>query len=57
VIACLGDKTDRLSLWCKSLVERRGFKRAIVALAANDDIRFRPFAGKPDNAAGTFDAF
>ncbi|WP_120511077.1 IS110 family transposase [Photobacterium salinisoli] len=36
VIASLGDKTDRLSLWCKSLVERRGFKRAIVALAAKN---------------------
>lgn len=36
VIASLGDKTDRLSLWCKSLVERRGFKRATVALAAKN---------------------
>ncbi|GHA42533.1 IS110 family transposase [Photobacterium aphoticum] len=26
----------RLSLWCKSLVERRGLKRAIVALAAKN---------------------
>lgn len=36
VISAIGDKTDRLSLWCKSLVERRGFKRAIVALAAKN---------------------
>ncbi|PSU25161.1 IS110 family transposase, partial [Photobacterium lutimaris] len=36
VISAIGNKTDRLSLWCKSLVERRGFKRAIVALAAKN---------------------
>jgi transposase len=36
VIANLGGKTDRLSLWCKGLVERRGFKRATVALAAKN---------------------
>ncbi|MBV1843571.1 hypothetical protein KSX29_23475 [Photobacterium ganghwense] len=36
VIASIGSKTDRLSLWCKNLVERRGFKRAIVALVAKN---------------------
>lgn len=36
VISNLGDKTDRLSLWSKGVLERRGFKRAIVALAAKN---------------------
>ncbi len=29
-------KTDRTSLWVKDLAERRGFKRATVALAAKN---------------------
>ena len=36
VIAKLGDKNDRLSGWAKELVERRGYKRAAVALAAKN---------------------
>ncbi len=34
VISNLKDKNDKLSLWAKGVMERRGFKRAIVALAA-----------------------
>jgi transposase len=36
VIANCKNKTDRTSLWIKDLVERRGFKRATVALAAKN---------------------
>lgn len=36
VIAKLGDKTDRLSVWLRALVARRGFKLAAVALAAKN---------------------
>ena len=36
VIANCKSKTDRTSLWVKDLVERRGFKRATVALAAKN---------------------
>lgn len=36
VIAHCKDKTDRTSMWIKDLVERRGFKRAAVALAAKN---------------------
>lgn len=36
VIANCKNKTDRTSLWVKDLVERRGFKRATVALAAKN---------------------
>lgn len=36
VIANCKNKTDRTSLWVKELVERRGFKRATVALAAKN---------------------
>ncbi|MGF1684259.1 IS110 family transposase [Photobacterium minamisatsumaniensis] len=38
VTSAIGNKTDRLSRWCKSLVERRGFKPAIVALAPKNAI-------------------
>lgn len=36
VIAHCKNKTDRTSMWVKELVERRGFKRATVALAAKN---------------------
>lgn len=36
VIANLGDKQDRLSQWCRSVLERRGMNRAVVALAAKN---------------------
>ncbi len=36
VIAKLPDKNDRLSRWARELVERRGYKRAAVALAAKN---------------------
>jgi len=36
VIAKLADKQDQLSEWAKGLVERRGYKRAAVALAAKN---------------------
>jgi transposase len=36
VIANCKDKTDRTSLWVQELIERRGFKRATVALAAKN---------------------
>ena len=36
VIANCKDKMDRTSMWIKNLVERRGFKRATVALAAKN---------------------
>ncbi|WP_319534482.1 IS110 family transposase [uncultured Vibrio sp.] len=36
VMANLGDKQDRLSQWCRSILERRGMNRAIVALAAKN---------------------
>lgn len=36
VIANLGDKQDKVSCWLRELVERRGYKRAIVALAARN---------------------
>lgn len=34
VLARLTEKTDRQSAWVRSLIERRGYKRATVALAA-----------------------
>jgi transposase len=34
VLAALGTKDDRLSLWIRSLIERRGYRKATVALAA-----------------------
>lgn len=36
VIANCKNKTDRATLWVKDFVERRGFKRATVALAAKN---------------------
>jgi len=36
VIANLGDKQDKLSQWCRGVLERRGMNRAIVALAAKN---------------------
>jgi len=36
VIAMLKDKQDRVSCWIRELVERRGYNRAIVALAARN---------------------
>lgn len=36
VIANLGDKQDRLSQWCRGVLERRGMNRAVVALAAKN---------------------
>lgn len=36
VMANCKNKTDRTSLWIKDLIERRGFKRACVALAAKN---------------------
>ena len=36
VIANCKNKTDRTSMWVKDLIERRGFKRATVALAAKE---------------------
>ncbi len=36
VIANLRDKQDRVSCWIRELVARRGYKRAIVALAARN---------------------
>ncbi|NMG28444.1 IS110 family transposase [Aromatoleum evansii] len=34
VLAALGTKDDRLSNWIRSLIERRGYRKAAVALAA-----------------------
>ena len=36
VLATLKDKQDRLSVWVRALIERRGYKRAAVALAAKN---------------------
>jgi transposase len=36
VLAMLKDKPDRLSAWARALIERRGYKRAAVALAAKN---------------------
>ena len=36
VVANLRDKTDRVSCWVRELVERRGYLRAVVALAARN---------------------
>ncbi|MFX5998851.1 transposase, partial [Acinetobacter baumannii] len=33
VLAALKDKQDRVSQWLRELIERRGYKRATVALA------------------------
>jgi len=36
VLARVGERTDRASSWVRSLIERRGYKRAAVALAAKN---------------------
>jgi transposase len=36
VLAGLGDKQDRFSRWARSLVERRGYWKAVVAIAAKN---------------------
>jgi len=36
VIAKLGDKQDHVSCWVRDLIERRGYLRAVVALAARN---------------------
>jgi len=38
VITNCKNKTDRTSMWVKDLIERCGFKRATVALAAKNAI-------------------
>jgi transposase len=36
VLATVKDKHDRLSVWARAVIERRGYKRAAVALAAKN---------------------
>jgi transposase len=36
VLTTIKDKDDKLSIWTKTLIERRGYKRAAVALAAKN---------------------
>lgn len=36
VVANLGDKQDRVSCWLRDLIQRRGYLRAVVALAARN---------------------
>lgn len=36
VVANLGDKQDKVSCWLRGLIERRGYLRAVVALAARN---------------------
>lgn len=36
VLSALGDKQDRFSRWARSLVERRGYWKAVVAIAAKN---------------------
>ncbi len=36
VIANVKDKQDRVSCWIRELIERRGYLRAVVALAARN---------------------
>jgi transposase len=36
VLSTVKDKQDKLSVWAKTLIERRGYKRAAVALAAKN---------------------
>jgi transposase len=36
VVANLGDKQDHVSCWVRDLIERRGYLRAVVALAARN---------------------
>jgi len=36
VLAAAQDKSDRLNLWAKTLAERRGYWKAVVAIAAKN---------------------
>ena len=36
VVANLGDKQDKVSCWIRDIIERRGYLRAVVALAARN---------------------
>lgn len=36
VLANVAEKSDRLSAWARALIERRGYRRAAVALAAKN---------------------
>lgn len=36
VVCTIGDKTDRMSCWIRGLLERRGFYRTVVAVAAKN---------------------
>jgi transposase len=36
VLATVNDKSDRLSIWIRALIDRRGYKRAAVALSAKN---------------------
>jgi transposase len=57
VVASLGNKQDQVSCWLRALIERRGYLRAVVALAARnarliwillhkgEDFRVMPLAG------------
>ena len=36
ILSCLGDKQDGFSRWARSLVERRGYWKAVVAIAAKN---------------------
>ena len=36
ILAGLGDKQDRFSRWARALVERRGYWKAAVAIAAKN---------------------
>ena len=36
ILSSLGDKQDRFSRWARSLEERRGYWRAVVAIAAKN---------------------
>ena len=57
VVASLGNKQDQISCWLRALIERRGYLRAVVALAGRnarliwtllrkgEDFRVMPLAG------------
>ena len=36
ILSGLGEKQDRFSRWARSLVERRGYWKAVVAIAAKN---------------------
>lgn len=36
MLSTVKDKEDKLSIWTKALIERRGYKRTAVALAAKN---------------------